>query len=73
MTEQIVPIKKVFSIIDSCTNSDQLEGCKRLATAYTKLVTSKGVINPELVDETLKIKIQEKREELERVETFCAR
>jgi hypothetical protein len=71
--EILVPIKKVFSIIDSCTNIDQLEGCKRLASAYTKLVTSKGVINPELVDETLQIKIKEKQEELEMVENFCAR
>lgn len=71
--EHLVPIKKVFSIIDSCTNVDQLAGCKKLATAYTKLVTSKGVINPELVDETLQIRINEKREELEMVETFCAR
>lgn len=71
--EHLVPIKKVFSIIDSCTNVDQLNGCKKLASAYTKLVTSKGVINPELVDETLQIRINEKREELEMVETFCAR
>jgi len=71
--EVLVPIKKVFSIIDSCTNVDQLEGCKRLASAYTKLVTSKGVINPELVDETLRIKIKEKEEELEMAESFCAR
>jgi hypothetical protein len=70
--ENFVPIKKVFNIIDSCTNSEQLEGCKRLASAYTKLVISKGIINSELVDKTLKIKIQEKKEELERVETFCA-
>jgi hypothetical protein len=71
--ENLVPIKKVFSIIDSCTNVDQLAGCKKLASAYTKLVTSKGVVNPELVDETLQIKINEKREELEMVENFCAR
>jgi phage tail sheath gpL-like len=71
--ENLVPIKKVFSIIDSCTNTDQLAGCKKLASAYTKLVTSKGVVNPELVQETLEIKIQEKQEELEMVENFCAR
>jgi len=71
--ENLVPIKKVFSIIDSCTNTDQLAGCKKLASAYKKLVTSKGVVNPELVQETLDIKIQEKQEELEMVENFCAR
>lgn len=70
--DNLVPIKKVFSIIDSCTNVDQLAGCKKLASAYTKLVISKGVINPELVKETLDIRIQERQEELERVETFCA-
>ncbi|HPC12676.1 MAG TPA: hypothetical protein PKX33_02060 [Candidatus Paceibacterota bacterium] len=71
--ENLVPIKKVFSIIDSCTNSDQLAGCMRLATAYTKLVESKGVINPELVKETLNIRIEEKREEIEMVENFYAK
>ena len=60
----LIPIKKVFSIIDSCTNTDQLEGCKRLALAYTKLVASKGVINPELVEKTLLIRIKEKQEKL---------
>ena len=60
----LVSIKKVFSIIDSCTSTDQLEGCKRLASAYTKLVASKGVINPELVNEILETKIKEKQEEL---------
>lgn len=60
-----VPIQKVFSIIDSCRTLDQLEGCKRLTLSYTKLVTLKGVINPELVLETLQIKIKEKQEEIE--------
>ena len=69
----LVPISKVFSIIDSCTNADQLEGCKRLADAYTTMVKSKGVINFDLVDETLKIKLQEKQEEIEMVENFCAK
>ena len=66
----LVPISKVFSIIDSCTNTDQLEGCRRLADAYTILVKSKGVINFDLVDETLKIKLQEKQEEIEMCENF---
>jgi hypothetical protein len=69
----LVPISKVFSIIDSCTNTEQLAGCKRLATAYTSLVKSKGVINSDLVDETLQIKLQEKREEIEMCENFYAR
>ena len=69
----LVPISKVFSIIDSCTNTDQLEGCKRLASAYTTLVKSKGVINSHLVDETLQIRLQEKKEEIEMCENFYAR
>lgn len=68
--ENLIPIKRVFNIIDSCTNVDQLEGCTRLASAYTKLAKSKGVINSEVVNQTLNIKIEEKREELEMVEKF---
>ena len=71
--EDFVPIKKVFSIIDSCTNMDQLIGCKKLVFAYTKLVESKGVINSEVVNEILQIKMNEKIVELEMAETFCAR
>jgi hypothetical protein len=67
----IVPITKVFSIIDSCINAEQIEGCAKLAVAYTNLAKSKGVINSDLIAETLHIKLQEKIEELERVETFC--
>lgn len=62
-----VPIQKVFSIIDSCITMDQLEGCKRLALSYTKLVASKGVINPELIEETLLIRIKEKIENLTKI------
>jgi hypothetical protein len=60
----LVPIKKVFSIIDSCKTTDQLEGCKRLALSYTKLIASKGVINSELVGKILQIIINEKQEKL---------
>jgi hypothetical protein len=66
----IAPISKVFSIIDSCTNVEQLQGCKKLAMAYTTLAKTYGVINFDLVDETLKIKLQEKQEEIEMCENF---
>ena len=69
----LIPISKIFSIIDSCINADQLEGCKKLASAYTNMVKHYGVINFDLVDETLQIKLQEKQEEIEMCETFCAR
>jgi len=61
---EIVPIKKVFRIIDSCTNVKQLKTCEKLAHYYTETIKRKGVINPSLVRETLQIRINEKREEL---------
>ena len=61
---KIVPIKKVFKVIDSCTNVKQLETCVRLADLYTAMIKRKGVINPALVHETLLIRINEKKEEL---------
>jgi len=61
---KIVPIKKVFKIIDSCTNIKQLKTCERLADLYADMVKRRGVINPSLVHETLYIRINEKREEL---------
>jgi hypothetical protein len=69
----LVPIKKVFTIIDSCTNTKQIEGCQRLAKAYTELVRAKGVINFDLVDKTLQTKIKQKIEQLELIESFSAR
>ena len=62
--QKIVPIKKIFRIIDSCTNVKQLKTCKRLADLYTERVRRQGVINPTLVNETLYIRINEKKEEL---------
>lgn len=67
----IVPIKKVFSIIDSCTNSNQLKTCEKLADIYTELAKEKGVINFKTVKETLNIKLQEKEDELEYIENYC--
>ena len=69
----IVPISKVFSIIDSCINMDQLNGCKKLASAYTNMVKHYGVINFDLVEETIQIKLKEKQEEIEMCENFYAR
>jgi len=61
---EIVPIKRVFKVIDSCTNVKQLKTCEKLAHYYTEMIKRKGVINPTLVKETLHIRINEKREEL---------
>jgi hypothetical protein len=61
----IVPIKKVFRVIDSCTNVKQLRTCEKLAEIYTDMVKKKGVVNPSQVKECLYIKINEKREELQ--------
>jgi len=67
---KIVPIKRVFKIIDSCTNEKQLKTCEKLADLYTQMIKKKGVINPTLVQETLYIRINEKKEELELSGTF---
>jgi len=66
----IVPITKVFSIIDSCTNEDQLKTCERIAVAYTQLAKEKGVVNFKQVKKILDRKIHEKEAELEYIETF---
>lgn len=68
---EIAPIKKVFRIIDSCTNGDQLKNCEKIANNYTELAKERGVINFNKVKETLNIKIQEKEDELEYIEENC--
>ena len=70
-TLDIAPISKVFEVINSCINDKQLETCKKMAVYYTRLAKEKGVINPKAVKETLDIKIEEKRTELEYIESFC--
>jgi hypothetical protein len=69
--EELAPISKVFNIIDSCINANQLHTCERLAEAYTKLVKEKGVVNFGLVKHVLDIKIKEKAEELQYIDTFA--
>jgi hypothetical protein len=70
MDEKIVSIKKVFKIIDSCINQEQLKTCEKLADYYTEIAKSKGVINPSLIKEVLYIHINEKREELGMAQKF---
>ena len=70
---KIVPIKKVFKIIDSCTNTKQLETCVRLADLYTGMIKRKGLINPTLVHETLLIRINERKEELKLLHKFSGK
>ncbi len=69
MTEKIVPIKKIFKIIDSCITDKQLKTCEKIADFYVKMIKSK-VINYSLIKESLYIRINEKREELKRVHKF---
>jgi hypothetical protein len=64
----ILPISKIFKIIDSCTNSDQLDSCKKITNFYIDLIKKQGVVNPELARNTLNIKIQERRNEIEYAE-----
>ena len=71
MALNIAPITEVFTIIDSCTNDAQLETCKKLALYYTRMAKEKGVINPEVIKETLDLKIEEKRTELEYIEAYA--
>lgn len=70
-TLDIAPISEVFSIIDSCTNHKQLETCEQLAINYTRLAKEKGVVNFKQVKKVLDLKIQEKEEELQYIETFA--
>lgn len=60
----IIPIKKVFRIIDSCINLEQLDSCKNIAESYTNLISRKNVVNYEKVREVLYIKINERKEEI---------
>ena len=67
----IVPISKVFSIINSCVNQSQLKTCRQLAIYYTQLAKEKGVVNSKAVKKVLDIKIKEKSNELEYIEEFA--
>lgn len=60
----IIPIKKVFRIIDSCINLEQLDSCKNIAESYTNLISRKNVVNYEKVREVIYIKINERKEEI---------
>jgi len=67
---KIAPIKRVFDIIDSCQNEQQLRTCEKLAHYYSQMVKEKGIVNSSLVKETLYIHINEKREELGFINKF---
>jgi hypothetical protein len=66
----IISIKRVFGIINSCINDKQLETCKTIANVYSRMAKSKGVVNWESMKESIYVKIMEKKEELELIESF---
>lgn len=67
---KIAPITKVFSIIDSCINMNQLKTCIKIADMYTDIAKRKGVINFNDVKTNIFIKILEKEQELDLAENF---
>jgi len=67
---ELASVKDVMSIIDSCINDVQLDVCEKLKVVYSQRARSKGVVNPEDIEEVLEIKIQEKREEIKYAEEF---
>jgi len=64
MHDDFISIKKIFKIIDSCIDINQLKNCKKIADLYTNIAYSKGVVNYELIREVLYIRINEKLEEM---------
>ena len=67
----IVPISRVFDIIDSCINEAQLNTCRQLSLYYTQMAKEKGVVNTKDVKKVLDRKIQEKLSELCYIEEFA--
>jgi hypothetical protein len=61
---KIIPIKKIFKIIDSCINIEQLNSCKTIVNLYIQRISKQGVVNYEQVNHVLHIRINEKKEEL---------
>ena len=68
--ENVVPIRKIFSIIASCINIKHLLACEKLSDRYTTIAKCKGIINYTLIRKTLQIKIEEKRSELKLANKF---
>jgi len=66
----VVPIRKVFNIIDSCINLKQLKTCESIVDVYIKMIKSQGVVNPSLVRDVLYIRINERIEELNMANNF---
>ena len=68
--DHLIPIRKIFSIIDSCQNITHLPACEKLSDRYTTIAKCKGVVNYTLIREILQIKIEEKRSELNLTNNF---
>jgi len=66
----IIPITKIFSIINSCNNHSQLASCYKITDLYVKMAEVKGIINLYLIKEMLHIRIHEKKTELEMADEF---
>ena len=70
ITSDIVPVKKVLSIINSCETEEQLEASRRVIDNYVKTISKRGVVNVELVKKRLLQEWRQKRFQLRMMSSF---
>lgn len=62
--ENVISVKRIFNIIDSCNSIDQLPACEKLSDLYIKILIRNGLQNPMSLRQTLYDRIKAKRNKL---------
>ena len=68
--QQLVPIKKVLGMINSCQTENQIEECKTLVNNYVKAAKKNGLANIEMLQERLDEELLQRQEALYLVKIF---
>lgn len=57
-------IYKIFKIVDSCINEEQLRNCNNISNSYARLIKNRGVTNPEVIKHMISTRIRNRENEI---------
>jgi len=72
-TTGITSVKKMLIIINSCETNKQLKSASKAIDNYIRLISAKGVINPEAVEARLMREWKQKRFQINMIKSFVVR
>lgn len=70
MKENLVPVKKILNMINSCKSEEQIKDCKLVVSSYIKTARRNGLVNISELTERLDEELMQRQEALLLVKIF---